>query len=978
MNSFRLFSLTLFSLNNCKNSTLIFRFIKISTSKTDTFQLSRYGTYRASTEDLYTRPSRRKPLPDLYQSTSKRSTQSREQHHLAEENEYDSLEHHRRREPPAPLKLPNYYPDSICESDNTEYASAAENRSVAKKFQSCDNLPAQNFQQGPESIPYDDNIVLSKNRPLYGSLQEAAIEKPKTIRSHSVQRQEEYFSAPIRRNLEEKVDTKDEPDENKIEIYATVEINPVYEQANGVEIKIEDDRAETRSPELDNHATNLEIYFNDQINDDSKTIIKVDDCSNSTDEEIKEEPKKEQKHSHKYLREFLESQKGSKKPLQNFLAKKFPNLSRRNSKEKQTNLIDNNFYSLPDITACKNLKKCDKIDRKLRKCDKISKSGESDDRFIVNIGKHFDVTSNNNIPVDFELKIAKIPKKNRLDKEKPDVLIQAIQDLKKTLGENLEKRDTKPEIIAVQRKTNTDSDIEEKETMNDNQTGIEYQDKLDNMRNYWKKLTGQEIPKQPETETEPTIKIEEVKKKFETNTDKTEQTNKVKITKEIFENKSDRRHFVKPTKGLFENPAFEKENPFESLNPNVVEVVESSPESKEPQLRKNNTTERRKDHSPVTKSLSITYPEFDHVRYRVVKSNLFQKKIFTNCEKESQFEGLMQYLQDYSFQELLMDNNIVIIEPIRTTLIRESNNKYKNPAKNITPLLHTNIEEKKNEKNTLKKHFFFHPIRVNKEVNDDELPNPDTVKQVRQLFEKNEDKIIKPMKKLIENKAKISSEKKPCLTTKSETCSDEQWDSYDEEACCEQQYITEDMMEKIRKCGTTITYYGGRIVRKQSSQDSLTNVILEEIKNNETRKDDSQRLKFKLVKSNSCSSRMELVGTKNIALSKQKYKNKQEIIKKQLEEEQNKLTENNNDEKTLNKNEINEYIKKQSLQKQDIDNKIYTKWGESTREQTIYGIHLNEKMNDPKVIHDYHTNFERSKNKGKVIEDMDFEPFEIA
>lgn len=42
-----------------------------------------------------------------------------------------------------------------------------------------------------------------------------------------------------------------------------------------------------------------------------------------------------------------------------------------------------------------------------------------------------------------------------------------------------------------------------------------------------------------------------------------------------------------------------------------------------------------------------------------------------------------------------------------------------------------NAEQKAN----LKRHFFYHPIRVNKELLDEELPTPDTVRNARKLFE---------------------------------------------------------------------------------------------------------------------------------------------------------------------------------------------------------------------------------------------------
>lgn len=44
----------------------------------------------------------------------------------------------------------------------------------------------------------------------------------------------------------------------------------------------------------------------------------------------------------------------------------------------------------------------------------------------------------------------------------------------------------------------------------------------------------------------------------------------------------------------------------------------------------------------------------------------------------------------------------------------------------------------------LRKHFFYHPIRVNKELLDEELPTPDTVRNAKKLFE--ETLLLCPMK----------------------------------------------------------------------------------------------------------------------------------------------------------------------------------------------------------------------------------------
>lgn len=46
-------------------------------------------------------------------------------------------------------------------------------------------------------------------------------------------------------------------------------------------------------------------------------------------------------------------------------------------------------------------------------------------------------------------------------------------------------------------------------------------------------------------------------------------------------------------------------------------------------------------------------PEFDHVRYKIVKSNAFEKSVYVNSAKnEASYDGLMEYLKQYSFQVL--------------------------------------------------------------------------------------------------------------------------------------------------------------------------------------------------------------------------------------------------------------------------------------------------------------------------------------
>lgn len=94
-------------------------------------------------------------------------------------------------------------------------------------------------------------------------------------------------------------------------------------------------------------------------------------------------------------------------------------------------------------------------------------------------------------------------------------------------------------------------------------------------------------------------------------------------------------------------------------------------------------------------------------------------------------------------QELLTQNNVVIIEPIRTKIEQISN---KSSDSQISACKITAGAGKLSDnKGGLRKHFFYHPIRVNKELLDEELPTPDTVRKARKLFE--ETLLFRSMKK---------------------------------------------------------------------------------------------------------------------------------------------------------------------------------------------------------------------------------------
>lgn len=90
--------------------------------------------------------------------------------------------------------------------------------------------------------------------------------------------------------------------------------------------------------------------------------------------------------------------------------------------------------------------------------------------------------------------------------------------------------------------------------------------------------------------------------------------------------------------------------------------------------------------------------------------------------------------------------------------------------------------------------------------------------------------------------------------------------SEDEEVDCQEDevneaggpshYVSQDVLKKIRECGTSVTYYGGKVVN--SSNGPLISPVVE----NRFKCVDGSNdyVKFRLVKSNSCDSRLELTG----------------------------------------------------------------------------------------------------------------------
>uniref|UniRef100_A0A1B6KPP2 Uncharacterized protein n=1 Tax=Graphocephala atropunctata TaxID=36148 RepID=A0A1B6KPP2_9HEMI len=349
-----------------------------------------------------------------------------------------------------------------------------------------------------------------------------------------------------------------------------------------------------------------------------------------------------------------------------------------------------------------------------------------------------------------------------------------------------------------------------------------------------------------------------------------------------------------------------------------------------------------------------------------------EKRNQNKDRKAQAFDGLRHYFHDnkQGLQELLVNNNVVIIEPFRHEPPRSPSDNSDSGSQRTCRITGATIKSPTSEQNKFimssntlpRRHVksrqnlrqgFYHPIKVNKELIDAELPDPDKVKSARELFEKvfrSKSTSEMPAKKspaksffnTISGKIKVTPEVKVIQDSKQTTidkrrqgrfmieqvmreeskrypihrrwtdsgslssgvssdfsCDQdlefhqegsnngsnqnilEEYSSDDEDAEYIYPYeddethpISSDVLNKIRACGTTITYYGGKVISMSHSQfrSPMTMTIMDEIRRSggtsEGRKkfeSDSQEpslgVKFRLVKSNSCGSRLEIAGT---------------------------------------------------------------------------------------------------------------------
>lgn len=549
-------------------------------------------------------------------------------------------------------------------------------------------------------------------------------------------------------------------------------------------------------------------------------------------------------------------------------------------------------------------------------------------------------------------------------------------------------------------------------------TDIEYQEKINSVKNYWSKLVDKNPEGKEQIKQELKEKEEDLSNNNDINTEKVETKEEntgenkrlsemsvgniikslesVKIVDSIRKISQTKLQLWKDEGEKVKSDSEIEESTLERIvkesSPNVYDKrdvqkseLDSCRDTPEIEIVELSCDDDQNQKTQATLIKAKGYEngcdDFDHVRYKVMKSELFKNSMIANYRKEAQFDGLLQYLQDYSFQELLVNNNIVIIEPVRTK-VEPAPRKNTDTCKIPTNLLKKNDNSCQTEKpkNSVHRHFFYHPIRVNKEIIEEELPNPDTVKKVRNLFEDTL-KMKSPMthdpplleenvgltrratsyrnlseeskgnkngrKKVIrqltidtnfgnkkwdnaslssgvssgdlssnneyENDALSPYSQKNLKDTVYSSSEEYLCDSMNQDFCCESQYVSPDILKKIRECGTSVTYYGGKVLNSKtgSTVSPMTKAIMEEIKslqkncsrdcyscqtkckgdkcscliadkhkqisdkppskgnseptnqihNKKKRNETIPGFKFRLVKSNSCSSRLELTGT---------------------------------------------------------------------------------------------------------------------
>lgn len=150
----------------------------------------------------------------------------------------------------------------------------------------------------------------------------------------------------------------------------------------------------------------------------------------------------------------------------------------------------------------------------------------------------------------------------------------------------------------------------------------EFQEKVDAVRCYWSKLIDQKdgVDEVDKSSVGADKSSTDCVRNFVTSLEQQQQHHQVR------NNCNERKSFVRDQDDVMAPPVT-------SFCP-MVEIIELDGNKQ----------------AAVVNAQNIEDQDFDHVRYKVMKSDTFQKNIMAQSRKEAQFDGLLQYLHNYSFQ----------------------------------------------------------------------------------------------------------------------------------------------------------------------------------------------------------------------------------------------------------------------------------------------------------------------------------------
>jgi hypothetical protein len=449
-------------------------------------------------------------------------------------------------------------------------------------------------------------------------------------------------------------------------------------------------------------------------------------------------------------------------------------------------------------------------------------------------------------------------------------------------------------------------------------------------------------------------------------------------------------------------------------------------------LQQEDKTPKQKERERITKTISIMLEN----RRQQALQNASDK---VTKEKPTQ-NGL--------FNDKLVNDNIELIERRNAHTLDRSCRVTGEILKNKTPALgHKNYHHRnactlprslKSHRTQLQKHFYYplHTARSNNHILDEELPDPDKVKNARELFER----VLKigslenvnslPRSPQRENWGRPTPEVRQPLehsvvhsklykcysadaqqsihtsfkwsdngsmssgvgsdmsvetddtTTKSGTSGSDRgskenviFTSSEEDLSTSKEVeelgkpISKDILNNIRAYGTSVTYYGGKIIASSEgySCSPMTMTIMNEIKqsspdyhaNRRFLFDEKNLAKFRLIKSNSCGSRLELSGTED-------YPHECELRKVNGYKEDCNNNETKREPETIAEEDEEEQSKKSTCRSSENHQPPNTEVREDTDSRHIVFI-------TKKLTHYEHTR----ETLTKPICDMKFEEFEI-